>query len=364
MYRHEPLPDLGADRRRAMARVGLVASSVPGGLWVGPGTGRRQGAWPAIMGGGAASAAQVLQLQRTAGNAAVASYFGSSVQRVAAGGPVSDDASGTTGEALPVALCAGGVIKVDPLVVEAGSDDVETTPAQPIPSDTGQSAEAEPLDAPGGTVGATATSAPACPVPADLSVFQDKPGGDGSGLAALTASGLGGFQHGGFTTTFDPASSWVDTDIVTKGGKRAGNTKKRVAAGLASFANGNTFYTSTGQTTCAAAPSISRTANTVAEVESVIGAGLDADGIANEPRLLNHEQYHVKLVCAAARKAGATLPPGTTKVTKQVKAVYDALGQVLDKNSKQYDVDSSNGCDAAGQKKAQADIDAGKVPIA
>ena len=132
----------------------------------------------------------------------------------------------------------------------------------------------------------------------------------------------------------------------------------------AGFAKGDTSHTSTGQTRCPASPSSDRKASKIDECETVIGVGFDAEDRADVPRLLTHEQYHAKLVCAAATKAEATLPAGTTKVTPQVAKVYKNLAAVLQPNSDKYDADSSNGCDAAGQKTWQTNIDSGNVKIA
>jgi len=274
------------------------------------------------------------------------------LQRQATG----DDSSAQETPAEP-ATCAGGLIDVAPLEVE---EDEEAAPTAVGAAQLQRDAKKTKPKKAGGAGAPTA----ACPVPADFGVFANKPGGDGSGKAAATATGLGGFKGGSFVVTFDPSTSWVDTNIVTKAKKRSGNTTNQVAACTAAFAAGNTWFQSTGQTTCPAAPNNPRKASKTDECESVIGAGLDADGIADEPRLLAHEQYHVKLVCAAASKAAATLPAGTTKVTKTVKAVYDALGAVMQPNSDAYDKATSNGCIPAQQAQWEKDIDAGNVKIA
>lgn len=291
------------------------------------------------------AAAGLLHLQRVAGNAAVQRLI--TVQRGCSCGQSQEEEA--------VQRCAAGPIAVAPIAVE----EEEAAAVQAL-STLQRDGEPVPMD----TAKTSTTPAPGCPIPSSFSVFQDKPGGDGSGKAAGTPTGLNGFKDGHFVVTFDAASSWVDTNLVAKSGQRLAKTQKRVDDCKAGFAKGDTSHTSTGQTLCPASKSVDRSAKNAGECETVIGAGFDAEDRADVPRLLTHEQYHVKLVCAAATKAEATLPPGTKKVTKQVAAVYKSLGEVLQPNSDAYDADSANGCNATGQATWQTNIDAGKVKIA
>lgn len=298
--------------------------------------------------------AGLLSLQRMAGNRAVQTLV--AAQRTAA--VQRDEAPAPTGGAAiedQGAMCAGGTVTVTPITVEEG--DEGTAPVQTL---TLQRDDTVPK--PGGAK--AASTAPACPMPTGWGDFTDKPGGDGSGLAAGTPMSLNGFKDGNFVVVFDKAGAWVDTNLVAKAGTRLPKTQARVDGCNAGFQKGDTSHTSTGQTKCPASKSTSRSAKNAGECETVIGAGFDAEDKADLPRLLTHEQYHSKLVCAMANKAAATLPAGTKKVTQQVATVYKNLGAVLQPTIDQYDADSKNGCDASGQATWQSKVDKGDVPIA
>ena len=179
------------------------------------------------------AAATLLHLQRFAGNRAVQGLLGQAgpiiAQRGCGCGSCSscapdeeaavqrdedltpDTGAGGSEPQDRVAMCGGGVVTVAPIEVEEDDAGAVPSSADAVQRD-GDRSDAVPMD----NAKAAGGAAPACPVPADFSVFKDKPGGDGSGRAAGTPMGLNGFKNGHFVVTFDAASAWVDTDLVAK----------------------------------------------------------------------------------------------------------------------------------------------------
>jgi hypothetical protein len=158
-----------------------------------------------------------------------------------------------------------------------------------------------------------------------------------------------------FQGAFVASRSWTrphnrDAADPAKNGSAALAAKCRAdldAAGAKGLKGATWALKTTPDATCPASPRASGTpAASRADCGTVIVADFTAQRVAESARLLRHEQNHLDLACAMARKANAMLWRGTD---------FTALDAVLDKKvkdaQKRYDDESQHGCDATNQAK-------------
>jgi hypothetical protein len=172
-----------------------------------------------------------------------------------------------------------------------------------------------------------------------------------------------------FQGAFNPKKSWVKPQFAnpanaTLNGCAAITTKcKRFFDGQAKKGlTGATDSLSTKpDAKCSAsAPPAPATATSKSDCQSVLEPACSAAAAVESARLLKHEQGHLNLSCAIARRANNALAAGgklsaiKTAVTKQHAAAQKA-----------YDNESKHGCNAAQQANWESDIAAGlpKVTI-
>ncbi len=101
-------------------------------------------------------------------------------------------------------------------------------------------------------------------------------------------------------------------------------------------------------------------AKTTGECETIMGVGLDAEAAADGPRLLKHEQFHVRLACKVAEQAISALKPGASERDMKVAALAADKRQAA--LQKKYDsaAESNHGCNPAKQAEWEAKVSTGK----
>jgi len=192
-----------------------------------------------------------------------------------------------------------------------------------------------------------------CVIPTSFSrFFQGTPPGTSS-LAAFTKPSYT-VQDGRIAIEQDRGASWVNNTQVTVDGVRSGATTTSVSACEANFDRGNTWYVWRPSGKCPAHDTLSseKRANSKAECESVIGAGLDRDGAASAKLVLRHEQYHMHLACDIATEGNSRINGGATPAD-----VRKAVIQADRTQQKAYDDGSAHGCNAQGQAAWEQRID-------
>jgi hypothetical protein len=184
--------------------------------------------------------------------------------------------------------------------------------------------------------------------------FQGTP--DNSGFAAMTKPNIS-LDANGFTINvfIDSASSWVRPSAIGDGKTRNPADAKAVAGCHAAFGKGNSWYKYTPSATCPAAAAIASSpkATTDNECETVLGAALDRDRVAETNRLFRHELYHMRLAYAVAASA---VPSGDRQAdlakVKRANNVYQKL----------YDDQTNHGCNPS-QSAWEQKIDAGNLNL-
>ena len=111
-------------------------------------------------------------------------------------------------------------------------------------------------------------------------------------------------------------------------------------------------WSSDGTCPAAAAPPI--TAATRGDCPALV-TQCTANAVADQPRLLAHEQGHLDIACRMARRINDAIRNGTPLSTFPQNAVRRAVRVVQDR----YDTETRHGCTAAAQARWLADIAAG-----
>jgi hypothetical protein len=159
---------------------------------------------------------------------------------------------------------------------------------------------------------------------------------------------------GRITVSQDRGASWVNRDQVTADGQRAGGTTRQIAACRGALRSGSSWYETQPGTACPAAGANQspHRASTSDECESVVGAGLDADGRTDSVRLLRHEAHHLLLACAIAADGNSRIDRGA-----QPARIARLVGQTDARLQVEYDNASAHGCDPGGQAAWEQRID-------
>jgi len=312
---------------------------------------------------------QLLALQRFAGNAAVSALLSGSsgtttVQRcggtpcdcpadshelqrdngdqtaVGDGGSTSDAGASVPAEEMPPCLDPEADYSgLDALASDSGtSDDTVQTALQ--------------RDGDGGSTPQVRTGT-TCLEPTSFARFFQGTPPAGSPFAANTSYAFT-VVAGRITINQNTGNSWVNRDKVTADGQRSGATRRRVADCRAGFRQGDAWFESTPDQSCPAATANFSThrASSTDECESVIGAGLDAEGQVDAQRLLRHEAHHLLLACAIAAEGNRRLDRGASAA--------QVVGQVRQSDRQlqvQYDNETAHGCNAGPQASWEQRID-------
>jgi hypothetical protein len=299
---------------------------------------------------GGPSLRSLFALQRQAGNGAVAQLL--ALQRDSQGddqAPAEAAPSAQAGDEEATITVSGTCADAEDLDDSEGHGGLRLTGSvQRDGPDAGTPVPVAP------TAGPAAPAGAACPVPPDLASFT---------VAAVAPPAAAKVRAGpklsGSTMTTELISATVDPDRAGIPGRRAGQVTQLVGQCHAAFGGGKTGFTASAVSPCGASPSSLR-AGSDAECDSVVGAGLDKLEQADNPRLLNHEQFHVKLACKVVDQANAALPAGASQAAL-AKAVSDAKTKI-NRLQKAYDNDSKHGCDASAQSSWEAKITSGTFP--
>ena len=301
---------------------------------------------------GETAARQLIELQRLAGNRAVSEVVQRSTGKACcsscAGGRACESESSTEGNAAAV------VARIPESCSLALAAPTPSLASFMVPEAVHSSVQRQ-----GGAAAGSAAAAPAaCNVFGDLSGFAAKSLG-ANAFAARTGFTLS-WSGSTASAVFAAGNSWVNRYFVPVGGARTGATAKSVKDCKTAFKKASTaWYEVTPGATCpaAAANQATHRANNAGECETVIGANKDAEDAADAGgRLLEHEQYHLKLACALADKATAAVSAGTSlaNAKKQLKTA-------VPRETNAYDAASAHGCNAAGQSTWQSNIDSGNL---
>ncbi len=313
---------------------------------------------------------QLLALQRFAGNAAVTAFLSGSsrtpiVQRcgdtpcdcpsespdlqrddsdqtaVGDGGSTTDAGASVPGEEMPPCL--------DPEADYSGLDALASTDSG---TSDGTVQATLQRDGDGGPTAPVRTGTTCLEPTSFARFFQGTPPAS-SPFAANTSYAFT-VVAGRITINQNTGNSWVNRDKVTADGQRSGATRRTVAACRARFGQGDAWFESTPDQSCPAASANFSThrASSSDECQSVIGAGLDAEGQVDAQRLLRHEAHHLLLACAIAAEGNRRLDRGASAAQ-----VVGQVGQTDRRLQVQYDNETAHGCNAGPQASWEQRID-------
>jgi hypothetical protein len=165
---------------------------------------------------------------------------------------------------------------------------------------------------------------------------------------------------------FTPDKSWVKARSLDAGDPAKNGSAAQVTACETAFdtlaARGQTGWwalnTAPDATCPAAAPPRGDHATKKAECATVVPKDFTDWAVAESMRLLKHEQTHLALTCAMAKKGNDALDTGSTFV-----AVDATIHTKLATAQSQYDAQSQHGCNAAQQSTWETNIAAGLTAI-
>ncbi|MDX1546666.1 MAG: DUF4157 domain-containing protein [Rhodothermales bacterium] len=163
-----------------------------------------------------------------------------------------------------------------------------------------------------------------------------------------------------FQATMNRATSWVrpkykqpTNDAVTGCGNDIAACQQQIATGPGAWWG----YPGPPAAQCAATivpPNVRAT--THAQCTTVIGAQCRQAAQAESVRLLQHEQLHFDIACVIANKANAVVAGGRALTRRQVMTRANIV-------TRQYDVQTNHGCNAARQAQWNTDVQAGLTGV-
>lgn len=168
-----------------------------------------------------------------------------------------------------------------------------------------------------------------------------------------------------FQGVFDGTKSWVKTKSVNAADPAKNGAAPNVAKCESDFGKlkknqtGTWSLNTTPSTECPASPTPrGDTATSKAECATVIAKDYTDWAIAESQRLLKHEQTHLALTCAMAKKGNDLLAGGTAYAK-----VDGAIDGKLATAQHDYDTQSEHGCKAAEQASWESEIAKGLPAI-